>query len=139
MLRLPVLLVIVVAGLSPIAWLSMAGSNLQEARGVAPAVGHSDVPRHFDAARVANQTSTRILALDEARRLAFWTLVLKSRNQACDGVVRASYTGASGSGLDHWTVVCRDGTKYAISVEPNAKDSVCVGNAFDRSAMWGRM
>jgi len=139
-LRLPVLLAIAVAALSPVAWLSIqADSDLQKAGGVAPTIGRSEIPKHFEAVRVANQTSARILALDEARRLAFWTLVLKSRNQACDGVVRASYTGATGAGLDQWTVVCRDGTKYSISVEPNAKDSVCVGNAFDRSATWGRM
>jgi hypothetical protein len=36
-------------------------------------------------------------------------------------------------------VACRDGNEYSISVEPNAKDSVCVGNAFDRSASLQRM
>jgi hypothetical protein len=41
--------------------------------------------------------------------------------------------------LDQWTVVCRDGNEYSINVEPNAKDSVCVGNAFDRSAWLRRM
>ena len=94
---------------------------------------------HFEPARVPNQTTARILALDEPRRLAFWTLVLKNRKQACDAVVRASYMGVTGSGLDLWTVACRDGHQYSLSVEPNAKDSVCVGNAFDRSALMQRM
>jgi hypothetical protein len=139
-LRLPIVFVIAAASLSPVAWLSVqADLNFHKANGTAPTVLHSDDPRHFEVPRVANQTTARILALDETRRLAFWTLVLKNRKQACDGVVRASYTGATGSGLDQWTVVCRDGNKYSISVEPNAKDSVCVGNAFDRSALWQRM
>jgi len=129
--KLPVLFVIAVGSLSPVAWFEL---NFHKADGTAPTVGHSDVSIHFEVAGVANQTTARILALDEPRRLAFWTLVLKSRKQTCDGVVRASHTGATGAGLDQWTVVCRDGNEYSISVEPNAKDSVCVGNAFDRSA-----
>ena len=132
-MRLPVLFVIAVASLSPVAWLSLpADLSFQTADGTAP---RSDDPRHFDMARAANQTTAKILALDEARRLAFWTVVLKNRKQACDSVVRASYTGATGSGLDQWSVACRDGNEYSVSVEPNAKDSVCVGNAFDRSAL----
>jgi hypothetical protein len=139
-LRLPVLFVIAVASLSPVAWFSVqADLKLQEADGTAPTAIRSDDPRHFEGTRAANQTTARILALDEGRRLAFWTLVLQNRKQTCDVVVRASYTGANGSGIDQWTVVCRDGNHYSISVEPNAKDSVCVGNAFDRSALWQRM
>jgi hypothetical protein len=133
-LRLPVLFTIAVASLSTVAWLLLqADLNFQEVDGTAPTALRSDEPRHFEIARAANPTTARILALDEARRLAFWTLVLNNRRQACDIAVRASYTGANGSGLDQWTVVCRDGNEYSVSVEPNAKDSVCVGNAFDRS------
>lgn len=131
-MKLPVLFVIAVGSLSPVAWLEL---NFQKADRTASTVERSDPARHFEVVRVANQTTARILALDEARRLAFWTLVLKSREQSCDGVVRASHTGATASGLDRWTVVCRDGNQYSISVEPNAMDSVCVGNAFDRSAL----
>ena len=139
-MRRPVLFTIAVASLPPIAWLSVqADLNFKKANGAAPTALQSDVSKHFDAARVANQTTARILALDEARRLAFWTIVLKSRKQNCDMVVRASYTGATAAGLDQWTVVCRDGNEYSINVEPNAKDSVCVGNAFDRSAWLRRL
>jgi hypothetical protein len=99
----------------------------------------SDDPKPFEVAAAANQTTARILALDEPRRLAFWTLVLKNRKQTCDVVVRASYTGANGSGIDQWSVACRDGNHYSISVEPNAEDSACVGNAFDRSDLWRPM
>lgn len=135
-MRLPVLFVIAVVSLSPVAWLAL---NFQKTDGTAPTALPSDVPKHFEAPRVANQTTARILALDEAQRLAFWTLVLKNRKQDCDAVVRASYTGATGGGLDQWTVACRNGNQYSLSVEPNAKDSVCVGNAFDRSALGKRM
>jgi hypothetical protein len=137
-LKTPVLFVIAVAAVSPVAWLAVqADLNTQKANDTAPTVSRSGVAGHFEAGRVPNQTTARILALDEARRLAFWTIVLKNRKQACDVVVRASYTGANGSGLDLWSVGCRDGNQYSLSVEPNAKDSVCVGNAFDRSA-WSR-
>jgi hypothetical protein len=139
-LRLTVLFVIAAAACSPLAWLSMqAVLNPENADGAASAVTRSDDQRPLDGARLANQTSAKILALDEARRRAFWTFVLKSRKQRCDAVVRASYAGGTSSGLNHWTVRCLDGNQYTISVEPNAKDSVCVGNAFDRSAAWGRM
>jgi hypothetical protein len=116
-----------------------AGLIAKKPDGAAPGVVRSDAPTPSEVPPVANQTTARILAMDEARRRAFWTLVLKNRRQRCDAVVRASYTGATAAGLDQWTVVCRDGNEYAISVEPNAKDSVCVGNAFDRSAALGRM
>jgi hypothetical protein len=135
-LRLPVRLIVTVASLLSLVSLSVQTDlNLQEADGAAMAVTRSDGPRRFEASRVPNETTARILALDEPRRFAFWTLVLKNRKQACDAVVRASYSGGTPSGLDYWTVRCRDGNQYSISVEPNAKDSVCVGDAFDRSAL----
>jgi hypothetical protein len=140
-LRLPVLFAFAVASLTSLVWLSVEVVDLpsQKADGTAPVAELSNIPRPFDAARAGNQTTARIFALDEARRLAFWTLVLKNRKQACDAVVRASYTGANETGIDQWTVVCRDGHEYSMSVEPNAKDSVCLGNAFDRSALWRPM
>ena len=139
-MRLPVLFVIAVASILPVAWLSVqVDLKSQKVDGASPAGTSSDISKRFEAARIPNETSARILGLDEARRLAFWSLVLKSRRQSCDAVVRASYAGATGAGLDQWTVACRDGNHYSISVEPNAKDSVCVGNAFDRSGLWGRM
>ena len=41
-------------------------------------------PEPFKTAHAANQTTTRILALDQAKNLAFWTFVLKNKEQACD-------------------------------------------------------
>ncbi len=79
----------------------------------------------------ANQKTMRILALDQARRLAFWTHVLKNKKQTCDSVVRAMYQGGTESGLDYWGVRCQDGNEYSLRVEPDAKESVCTGNAFD--------
>ncbi|HTO60696.1 MAG TPA: hypothetical protein VMM15_05515 [Bradyrhizobium sp.] len=139
-MRLPVILATAVASLTSVVWLSVqVDLPSQKADRIAPIAGGSNDIRPFDAARAGNQTTARILALDEARRLAFWTIVLKNRKQACDAVIRASYAGATGIGVDQWTVVCRDGNQYSMSVEPNAKDSVCVGNAFDRSAALQRM
>ena len=128
--------VIAAASLSPLAWLTLRTDvDFKETDATTSAAARSGVvpPEHFEMASATNQTTTRILALDQAKRLAFWTLVLKSRMQTCDIVVRASYTGATASGLDHWSLVCRDGNAYSIKVEPNAHDSVCLGKAFDRS------
>ena len=52
----------------------------------------------FKTAQAANPTTTRLLALDRAKHLAFWTSILKNRKQACDAVVRTRYQGKTESG-----------------------------------------
>jgi hypothetical protein len=98
-------------------------------------------PEPFRTAHAANSMTTRILALDQAKHLAFWTSVLKNKKQACSVVVRTKYQGRTESGVDSWSVGCRDGNKYSISIDPDAQGSeaefpvsVCSGNAFARSA-----
>jgi hypothetical protein len=91
-------------------------------------------PEPFKMADAANQTTTRILALDRAQHLAFWTLVVKNKKQACDVVVRTTYQGGTESGVDNWSIGCRDGHKYSINIDPDAQSSVCILNAFARSA-----
>jgi hypothetical protein len=98
-------------------------------------------PEPFKTADAANQMTTRILALDQAKHLAFWTSVLKNRKQACGVVVRTMYQGGTESGVDSWSIGCRDGNEYSISINPDAHVSeaefpvsVCSGNAFARSA-----
>jgi hypothetical protein len=86
----------------------------------------------FKMAHAANQTTTRILALDRAKHLAFWTSVLRNKNQACDVVVRTMYQGGTESGVDNWSIGCRDGNEYSVSIDPDAQDSVCTRNAFAR-------
>jgi hypothetical protein len=95
----------------------------------------------FKTAHPANKRTTRILALDQARHLAFWTSVLKNRKQACGVVVRTMYQGGTESGVDTWSIGCRDGNQYSIRINPDAQGSdaefpvsVCSGNAFARSA-----
>jgi hypothetical protein len=137
MLRLPGFLVIAAASLLPLAWLSVQGDlPLKKAEATASIAVRSELPRHFEMASVPNQTTARIVALDRVKRLSFWAFILKSRKQACDVVVGAWYAGVADSGHDQWSVACRDGNQYSISVERDAKNSVCVGNAFDRSAAW---
>jgi hypothetical protein len=87
-------------------------------------------PERFKAAHAANQTTTRILALDKTRRLAFWTFVLKSKKQACNVVVRTMYQGRTESGIDSWTVGCQDGNEYSISIDPDGQGAVCNRNTF---------
>lgn len=88
----------------------------------------------FKTAHAANQTTTRILALDQAKHLAFWTFVLKDKKQACNAVVRTMYQGGTESGIDNWSIRCQDGNEYSISINPDAQGSVCNRNAFARSA-----
>jgi hypothetical protein len=95
----------------------------------------------FKTAHAANKRTTSILALDQARHLAFWTSVLKNRKQACGAVVRTMYQGGAEYGVDTWSIGCRDGNQYSISINPDAQGSeaefpvsVCSGNAFPRSA-----
>ena len=83
----------------------------------------------FKTAHAANQTTTRILALDQAKRLAFWTFVLKNKKQACNVVVRTMYLGGTEPGIDSWSIGCQDGNEYSISINPDAQDSVCNRNA----------
>ena len=98
-------------------------------------------PEPFKTAHTANQLTTRILALDQAKHLAFWTSVLKNKKQACSVVVRTMYQGGTESGVDTWSIGCRDGNQYSISINPDAQGSeaefpvsVCSGNAFARRA-----
>jgi hypothetical protein len=88
----------------------------------------------FKTVHAPNHRTTRILAMDRAKHLAFWTLVLKNKKLACDAVVRTTYRGGTESGVDNWSIRCREGYEYSVNIEPNAQDAVCTGNAFARSA-----
>jgi hypothetical protein len=79
----------------------------------------------FETAHAANQTTTRILALDQATHLAFWTFVLKNKKQACDVVVRTLYQGGTEAGVDSWSIGCQDGNEYSIGIDPDPQGSVC--------------
>jgi hypothetical protein len=89
-------------------------------------------PEPFKTAHAANPTTTRILALDQAKLLAFWTFVLKNKIQDCDVVVRSMYQGGTESGVHSWSIGCRDGNEYTISINQDAQASVCTRNAFAR-------
>ena len=87
----------------------------------------------------ANRMTTSILALDQEKHIAFWTSVLKKRKQACSAVVRTMYQGGTQSGVDRWSIGCRDGNQYSIMIDPDAQGSeaefpvsVCKGNTFAR-------
>src|SRR5207237_8334711 len=71
----------------------------------------------FKTAQAANQTTTRILALDQATHLAFWTFVLKNNKQDCDVVVRTLYQGGTEAGVDSWSIGCQDGNEYSIGID----------------------
>jgi hypothetical protein len=92
-------------------------------------------PEPFKTAHAANP------ALDQTKHLAFWTSVLKNKKRACGVVVRTVYQGGTASGSDSWSIGCRDGNQYSISLGPDWQGSeaefpasVCNGNAFTRSA-----
>jgi hypothetical protein len=135
MLKLPPFFVAATASSSPFAWLALdaglhsktAAANITTSTAVRSKIV---APKHFKPAHVANET---IPARDEMKRLKFWTLVPESKNQTYDVVVLASYQGGTESGLDDWSMRCHDGNEYSLRIEPNAKESVCTGRAFDRS------
>jgi hypothetical protein len=87
-----------------------------------------------DTTHAANPTTRRILALDQASHLAFWTFVLKNKKQACDVVVRTMYQGGAEAGVDSWSIGCQDGNEYSIGIDQDAQGSVCDRNAFAQSA-----
>jgi hypothetical protein len=89
---------------------------------------------HFKTVHAPNQRTTRILAMDRAKHFAFWTLVLKNKKLACDAVVRTTYQGGTESGVDNWSISCRDGYEYSVNIEPNALYAACTGNALARGA-----
>jgi hypothetical protein len=73
----------------------------------------------FKAAHTANPMTNRILALDQAKQLALWTSVLKNKKQVCGGVVRTVYQGGTEFGIENWSISCRDGNQYSISLGPD--------------------
>ena len=92
------------------------------------------VPEPFKTAHAANQTTTRVLALDRVKHLAFWTSVLKNKKHACNVVVRTAYEGGTESGVDNWRIGCQDGNQYSVSINPGAQGSVCNQNTFAQHA-----
>ncbi len=121
----------------PVVWFVLdADLHLKRADAAASTAVSSKAvaPEPFKMVHAPNQTTTRLLALDRAKHLAFWTVVLKNKKQACDGVVRTKYQGGTESGVDNWSIRCRDGNEYSISINPDAQDSVFTRNAFARSA-----
>jgi hypothetical protein len=97
-------------------------------------------PEPFKPDHAANRTTARILALDNAKQLDFWTFVLKNEKHGCDVVVRTMYQGGTKSGGDSWSIGCQDGNEYLISINPDAQESkpefsvlACNGRAFVKS------
>src|SRR3954452_1153709 len=91
-------------------------------------------PESLKLAHEPNQTTTKILGLDQAKHLPFWTLVVKIKKQVCDVVVRATFEGGTESGVDTWKIGCRDGNEYSINISPDAHRSVCTRKAFADTA-----
>ena len=119
----------------PAVWLVLDADQVsKKAYATTAARSTAAAPEPFKMTHAANQTTTRILAMDRAKHLAFWTLVLKNKKLACDVVVRTTYQGGTESGADNWGIGCRDGKEYSVSIDPDAQDSVCTRNAFARSA-----
>lgn len=126
------------AGLWLIGWFALdVDLHLKQADSTASTAVRSKIiaPEHFEIAHAATQTTTRILALDQAKRLTYWTLVLKNRKQTCNFVVRASYQGGIESGPDYWSVGCQNGYVFTIAVDAGEKDSVCTGNGLDPNGL----
>jgi len=122
---------------SPAVWLVLdAELPLKQSASLTSAAVRSQAvaPEPFKMAHAANQTTTRLLALDQAKHLAFWTSILKNKKQACGVVVRTVYRGGTESGVDNWSIGCQDGHEYSISINPDAQDSVCTRSTFVRGA-----
>jgi hypothetical protein len=96
-------------------------------------------PEPFKSNRAANRTTARILALDKAKQLNFWTIFLKDEKYGCDIVVRTIYQGGTKLGGDRWSISCQDGNEYSISINPDADSKpvvpilACNGRAFVKS------
>jgi len=86
------------------------------------------------AVHAARQTTTRLLALDQVKRLAFWTVFLRSNKLARDVVLRATYQGSTDSGVDYWSVGCRDGYYYSMAINAEPRDSACTRDALAQTA-----
>jgi hypothetical protein len=122
-----------------VTWLSgwsvlHADLHLKKADATTIVLPNALVPEPFQTTHAANPTTMRILALDRAKHLAFWTSVLRNKKHACDVVVRTIYEGSTESGVDNWKIGCRNGHQYSISVNPDTQGSVCNQNTFSRSA-----
>ena len=86
------------------------------------------------AVHAARQTPTRLLALDQAKRLAFWTAFLRSNKLARDVVLRATHQGSTDSGVDYWTIGCRGSYYYSMAINAEQRDSVCTRDALAQTA-----
>jgi hypothetical protein len=118
----------------PAVWLVLDADQVSKtAYATTAAQSTAAVPEPFKMTHAANQTTARILAMDRIRHLAFWTQFLKNKNLACGVVDRTMYRGGTESGVDNWSIRCRNGNEYSVNIEPNAQGAVCTGNAFARS------
>src|SRR5205085_7988853 len=102
--RSPILSLVAVASFAVLWFVLDADLHFRNAAPTTTTAMPTDVvaPEPFRTAYVANKRTMRILALDQAKHLAFWTSVLKNRKQACGAVVRTKYQGGSESGVDAW-------------------------------------
>ncbi|MCK1642744.1 hypothetical protein IVA95_35630 [Bradyrhizobium sp. 157] len=119
--------------LSPVIWFVIdADLYLKNASAATTTAVRSEAvaPGPFKVAHAANQITTRILEMDQAKHRAFWISVLKNKKLACDVVVRSTYQGSAQSGIDNWSVSCQDGHKYLMSINPDAQAAACTRNTF---------
>lgn len=94
-------------------------------------------PEPFSTTHAAHKMTMKILALDQAKHLAFWTSVLREQKHARAAVVWTVYQAPPNFGGDAWRIGCRNGNEYLITISPDAQGyeaefavSVCSGIAF---------
>ena len=104
----------------PVVWLALhADLPLSNARTAAstPLPPKTTASEPSMAVHAARQTTTGLLPLDQAKRLAFWTAFLRSNKLARDVVLRATHQGSTDSGVDYWSIGCRDGYYYSMAID----------------------
>ena len=74
-------------------------------------------------ASAQNAVSQRLLELDNAERIAAFTIMLNESNRRCDQVMRTLFSG-SVLGVDEWEASRRDRNAYSVSVLAELNEAI---------------
>jgi hypothetical protein len=74
----------------------------------------------------ANDAHARLMAMPESDQTRMLSALVRSAGDACDRGTRSMYQGSTPSGIAIWSVACRDGNAYSITINPDRVGSTKV-------------
>lgn len=104
---------------APRVWLSVPASGVQVIMAVFRFFTVALIAVSVVGPAAANEAHARLMSLPEPDRATMLAAAVRSAGDACDRGTRSMYQGSTKSRVALWSVACRDGNAYSVSINPD--------------------